>query len=477
MRTARWAIGLAVLGVLLAQVAQAQTTRGFAGADSGLTASAETEGDQDYALAPGSEGKMPPAPPTSYYTPGEKSPEPPSIEPSATTAAAPQNTGTTCCECPPPVPWKVPQPCCFQNMGITWGGWTQMGATVNGWNPPSHFNGPLATNDRNEFELNQFWVYFDRPVNTEERGWDVGGHVDLVYGTDWRFGRSYGLESQIDSPNCLYGLVLPQHYLTVGIQDLTIKMGHYTPGFGYEAIPAPANFFYSHSYAMCYSEPILVTGLQGDYKLSDQWTLTAGFNRGWMMYEDNNDSLDVVAGIHWTTEDKETQVAFMLTNGPQDANGDNNRCAYSFVVQQQLGERWQYVIQHNLGVEDGTSYVVPGGQALWCGIDQYLFYKINDKWKAGLRVEWFEDADGTRVAGIGNWIGSNRGWTALPGFAGDFYEVTLGLNYRPCPNFVFRPELRWDWYDGTRNLQGQLPFDDGLKASQFTAAVDMVVTF
>jgi len=98
-------------------------------------------------------------------------------------------------------------------------------------------------------------------------------------------------------------------------------------------------------------------------------------------------------------------------------------------------------------------------------------------WKAGLRVEWLQDTDGTRVAGVGNWIGSNRGWTGKPGFAGDFYEVTLGLNYRPHANFVLRPELRWDWYDGSRNIDQQLPFNDGLNASQFTAALDMVVTF
>jgi hypothetical protein len=78
------------------------------------------------------------------------------------------------------------------------------------------------------------------------------------------------------------------------------------------------------------------------------------------------------------------------------------------------------------------------------------------------------------VAGIGN---VNDGWMGAPGFAGTFSEVTAGLNWRPCANLVVRPELRWDWYGGTTNTAGQLPFGDGLHASQFLFATDAVFTY
>lgn len=492
MTAARWTIGLAVFGVLLPQLTFAQEMAGDIPFDRSAAAYSGAD-DGGYSRAPSDAGSLPVPPPPPYYIPGDEltaapqaaeprmaavapkaaAPNAPAPDPAATTG----DSGMACCECAPAAPWRVPQPCFFQRHGITWGGWVQMGGTVNGWNPPSHINGPLATNDRNDFQLNQTWLYFDKPVNTGGCGWDWGGHIDLVYGTDWRFGRTWGLENRINSPDNLYGLVLPQHYLTVGVNDLTVKMGHFFPGFGYETVPSTMNFFYSHSYAMSYTEPLLVTGLQADYKLTDQLTLIAGFNRGWMMYEDLNTSLDVVGGFRWMSEDQDTQIAFLTTTGPQDVNNANNRFAYSLVLQQQLNERWQYVFQHNLGCEAGTSNVVPGGQAAWYGINQYLFYEINEKWKAGLRFEWLQDADGSRVAGVGNWIGSNAGWTGAPGFAGDFYELTLGLNWRPHPNFVLRPEVRWDWYGGTTNLDGELPFNDGLNASQFTAAMDLIVTF
>ena len=55
--------------------------------------------------------------------------------------------------------------------------------------------------------------------------------------------------------------------------------------------------------------------------------------------------------------------------------------------------------------------------------------------------------------------------------------MTLGLNWRPHPNLVVRPEVRYDWYDGTANVFGKLPYDDGLHSAQFTVATDMIVTF
>ena len=42
---------------------------------------------------------------------------------------------------------------------------------------------------------------------------------------------------------------------------------------------------------------------------------------------------------------------------------------------------------------------------------------------------------------------------------------------------MFRPEVRWDWYDGAPNPAGQLPFNTFASSSQFTAAMDVIVTF
>ena len=33
-------------------------------------------------------------------------------------------------------------------------------------------------------------------------------------------------------------------------------------------------------------------------------------------------------------------------------------------------------------------------------------------------------------------------------FAGDFYDMTFGLNYHPNANVQIRPEIRYDWFIG-----------------------------
>jgi hypothetical protein len=60
---------------------------------------------------------------------------------------------------------------------------------------------------------------------------------------------------------------------------------------------------------------------------------------------------------------------------------------------------------------------------------------------------------------------------------GPFQDVSLGLNYRPHPNVVLRPEVRWDWYDGLPNGAQQLPFDNYTRKDQFTFAIDLITTF
>jgi len=217
--------------------------------------------------------------------------------------------------------------------------------------------------------------------------------------------------------------------------------------------------------------PQLVTGVLGEYKLSDQWTLQAGFHRGWSMFEDNNDDLDVMAGIKWVSENQKTSVNYAISNGAQDPLGVQNRFVYSLVLKQLLTERLQYVAVHNLGIEDDA---VAGQDAEWYGLNQYFLYTINERWSANTRVEWLRDDDGARIAGPGN-IPGVRAWDGR-GFAGDFFELTCGLLWKPHPNILVRPEIRWDWYQGPAGPTG-LPFNDGTKSNQFLFATDLIVTY
>lgn len=385
-------------------------------------------------------------------------------------------------------PWKMPQPVLLNRMGIDVGGWVQHGITYNHRNPDSGFNGPVATNDLDsEYQMNQLWLYLSRPADTGGCGWAIGGHIDMIYGTDWRFGINHGLEDRINGLNDQrYGLVLPQFYLEVAYNDLSVKLGHFAAILDYEYIPAPPNPFYSHSYSYGYTVPLLVTGALADWKVNDQWSLQAGLHRGWMMFEDYNNDWDIMAGIKWNSLDQKTSVAYALSSGRQsfmpvvDANNDN-RFVYSLVVQRQLTERLRYVMVHNLGYETNVPFL-DGGDAQWYGLNQYLLYQINPRLSANMRAEWMRDDDGARIAGPGN-IPGVAAWDGA-GYAGDFYGLTFGLNWRPHGNLLFRPEIRYDWYNGQDSLFKDIdpskpirPFGNGDRDDQLTLGVDMVITF
>jgi hypothetical protein len=224
-----------------------------------------------------------------------------------------------------------------------------------------------------------------------------------------------------------------------------------------------------------------VTGALADYKVTDQLSFQAGFHRGWFQFEDNNNHMDFMGGFKWKSCDERTAIRWATSVGPQDppadfnnVPGDQDRFVYSLVAEQTITDKLKYVCVHNLGIEQqGTP---TGDDAEWYGINQYLLYTINPCWSANMRIEWMRDDDGARIAGPGN-IQGVYAWSGR-GFVGNFYEFTMGLNWRPKKNILVRPEARWDWFhlDGPRGPSG-LPYNGGDDSYQFTAAVDAILLF
>ena len=173
----------------------------------------------------------------------------------------------------------------------------------------------------------------------------------------------------------------------------------------------------------------------------------------------------MVGSIGWTSSDCRTNIAFTADAArEQDDPSSNVRTLFSLVVQQKFFERWQYVIQWDYGSEPAAGLPNPTTNgnptvASWYGLNQYLFRTINERWKAGLRFEWFRDENGSRV--------TDAGRTA------DYYELTAGLNWTPNKHVTLRPELRWDW----TSAPGYYPFGDGTKSNQGLLDCDLIVRF
>ncbi len=361
--------------------------------------------------------------------------------------------------------WKLPQPCILQQHGIEIGGWVQSGVYTNAHGAPT--NGPMGFNNLTDFNLHQLWFYAEKKTNTECGCWDLGGRIDYVYGVDGPDTQSFGDQGWDfgwDSSS-RYGSAIPQIYAELAYGDWTIKGGHFYTSIGYEVVPATGNFFYSHAYAMYYAEPFTHTGFVVNRKLGDKLTVYGGWVDGWDSGFGNDNGADnLLSGINYTLSDR-TTFAWAMTagywgRGIRSAN-EGDIYMNSLVLTHKLTDKLTYVFQHDLGLNSNN----PNGNAQWYGLNQYLFYQWSDCWAGGIRIEWFHDDDGARVVS-----------PDFAGAAGDFYEVTLGLNYKPHANVIIRPEIRWDWYEGDAAV-GARPFNNGASNSQFAGGLDAIITF
>lgn len=363
--------------------------------------------------------------------------------------------------------------------------WVASGYTYNNRTPVSNSNLPLTFNDRHDkFMMNQLYASFGKAVSTST--WDIGGRVDVLYGTDYFFTTALGLETRQDgSPHwnssigprgtgaSLYGVALPQAYFEIGIPigaGTSVSIGHFYTILGYESVMAPENFFYSHAFTMQYGEPFTHSGVLIDQAITQSTNVLFGVTMGWDNWDNPNDKAGYLAGFSWCPSDK-TSLAFGLSSSQEDPLGTNNRTVYSMVLTHQLTDRLQYVFQHDFGTEalGETDLNLGPDSAKWYGINQYFFYQTSPSWTWGARIEWFRDQDNARVLGIPS-------ESLVEG--GNYVELTLGANYRPTCKWIFRPEIRWDWSDvKSPALTVDGMFNDFTDDSQVTLAFDFIFRF
>lgn len=351
---------------------------------------------------------------------------------------------------------------------IQTGAWLDQGVNWNPQNPSDRFNGPVTFDDRtNNYQLNQFNLFLERATNKEGDAYDLGFRGEVILGTDARFTQATGLDVSLGEVSDYYGVAAPQLYIEGFApwgRGLTLKGGHFYTLIGYEVVPASGNFFYSHAYTMQYGEPFTHTGALLTYPLTANLTITGGAVNGWDNWDVNPGRFSGIGALNWVSADENTSLALSGISGP-DKVSDDNLAVYSVVLVHKFLEKFTGVLQHDNGfLENGAA---DGGTARWYGVNSYLFYDVTDKLATGLRFEWFRDADGVRVVGIGF---DGRANNCCPGVAANYYELTAGVNWNPLAWLRIRPEVRFDF--STTPV-----FDDASQRNQVLFAIDAVVTF
>ncbi len=398
----------------------------------------------------------------------------------------------------------------MKKLGLKIGGWINAGVTHNFNDPTSGFNGPVTFGDRNnEFQLDQINIFVQRAVATEGKAFDLGFRFDAMYGTDSIFTQAYGAPTynvntgtpqdrgswdlQLLNMGRFYGLAIPQAYLESYLpfgNGVNLKIGHFYTPIGFETVPAPDNFFYTHAYTMQYGEPFTHTGVMANYSIDSNWAVMGGVTTGsatggWDgSFNAQLGNWSGLMGATWTSTDKGTSLNVSGTYGNISETTNKKWAIYSIVGKHNITEKTHLMLQHDHGYAEGVLVAAGTKDAEWYGVNSHLYYDVHEKVVIGLRGEWFRDQDGFRVCSPGR-VGAaanvDAGGNAY-NFAGTaaancipatYYSVTAGLNWKPVKWLNVRPNVRYDYasYNGPVS-----PFGDG-KNNQVIISADFNISF
>ncbi|MDG2013049.1 MAG: outer membrane beta-barrel protein, partial [Pirellulaceae bacterium] len=355
-------------------------------------------------------------------------------------------------------------------------GYVDQGFTWNPASPVDRNNGLVFNNYRsNAYQMNAIYVVAEKKISDQQQTFQLGGRADLVYGTDARFMTVDGFADNMvsDDASRFYKLAFRQAHLNLFLpigKGLSVKIGNYVSPIGQETGYAPANFFYSH--LLCDNlQPGSPTGLLFEYPLTDQWTFRFGPNLGWGTLNNINHSVSYAGSVSWTSRDKKTQLQLDYQDGIQRTQVVEDTSLvmyYSLILNHQVTDRIDYIMEHDLLTSNSRQVPSNPTDNYQCySLANYLVYKINEKWKSGIRVEWLQN-NGGRLTGVDS---------SQLAASGNYYDVTLGLNWQARPHVRFRPELRYDWQSPYQPQDQPLSYDDNTAAKQWLFSCDVLWEF
>jgi Putative beta-barrel porin-2, OmpL-like. bbp2 len=238
-----------------------------------------------------------------------------------------------------------------------------------------------------------------------------------------------------------------------GSSGFEMRLGKFVTSAGYEVIPAWDNLnrHITNSYLFGFAVPFTQTGLRAQLPVGTKVTLSAGVNRGWDQFEDNNDSVSFEVAVAATPRPG-FSVVLDTHHGPdQEGEGKNYRRLYDLVCSLSLNSRLTVGLNVDYATEEKAAAFVPHGTAKWYGAAAYLTYAIRPSLALSTRLEQFRDRDGART-----------------GVAQTLREADLTLDWTAHSNLVVRVGGRMD--SSTAEV-----FEDGSKPSKRQTSLAMAV--
>ncbi|MDR1963066.1 MAG: porin [Planctomycetaceae bacterium] len=334
-----------------------------------------------------------------------------------------------------------PETVCNTKSLWDFGGWLDAGVMANGYgqkdeytngvlDPDSGNTGHLKNAKHASFQINQAWLFLGKRLN--QRGFDIGGRVDFMYGVDGQHFQAAGLGYEPGTGKRWgegdYYAALPQLYAEVGYKNLSVKVGKFFTPMGLDSSCSPNRFFYTTSYEN--QSYIDFGGVLATWALNKNGAIFGGWVNGEGNFFDGNNRNAFLGGVSYKVGSR-VQVDYSALIGKDEAV--RQYFVNSLVARINLNQSWNYAIAWLLRNE--KSDLVPNLHFGRYGVNQEIFYKLNSRWTVGARAEWMKDYSNAR------------------GYDFDVYAFTLGVNWKPTAFLTIRPEVRYD------NFSGEKPFN------------------
>jgi hypothetical protein len=238
------------------------------------------------------------------------------------------------------------------------------------------------------------------------------------------------------------------------------KIGRMNTIIGYNGFLAPYRQFYSSHYQFWYLQDGAFTGFLANLHVNGRLDVSSGMTLGantFFVTRSARSYCYIGQVNYWLTEQRRTRLTGSVYLGPDalfsapGLDGDFDTMV-ELRVQQNWTERFTQIVQCNMGWDANT----PRGDGGAYGIYTIGLLHLTPTFDFNARGEWFRDSLGTRT-----------------GFAADYSEVTLGVNWHPREWLEIRPEVWGDFASAPAFGGGT----DGGHHSQLTSVMSTLVKF
>jgi hypothetical protein len=176
---------------------------------------------------------------------------------------------------------------------------------------------------------------------------------------------------------------------------LQVVFGKFDSPIALERDDAPLNFQATPSFVIEFARPIKFSGVMARRAFSPRFEGYALLANGWDVSRDNNRAKTAALYAVWSPKPI-AHFGLGLIHGAEkeDRTGDARTTGVATILVQQ-GDSWVWGEEFVYGREPGSGEV--GGAAEWFGDVFFSHHRLGTRWAATVRVEYFDDIDGSRT--------------------------------------------------------------------------------